>query len=139
MTSMTTSLRWMIGSVLLATCSAHATETTPTTSDQVAPFENGVRAYVDPATGKLRQPTAAERAEEARQAAAARKANAGKGRPPTITKRADGTVVATDNDGRFMESVVATRNADGSISYAYLQGEVETLPAAPPAPAQEEK
>lgn len=138
MTSSTNSLRWLIGSALLAASAAHATDT-PAAPAATPTLENGVRAYIDPATGKLRQPTGEERAAEARQAAADRKANAGKGRAPSITKRADGTLVAVDNDGRFMESMVATRNADGSVSYAYLQGEVEAVPAAAPAPTPEEK
>ena len=138
MTSRTTSLRWLIGSTLLAASVAQASDTPVANNEPAAaPLENGVRAYVDPATGKLRQPTPAERAEEARQAAAAKRA--GKGRAPTITRRADGTLVATDNDGRFMESMVATRNADGSVRYDYVQGEVEAVPVAAPAPQLEEK
>ena len=137
----TTSLRWVLGTALLAASAAQATEPTATpAADGQVSAENGVRAYIDPATGKLRQPTAAERAEEARQAAAARKANAGKGRAPTVSKRKDGTVMVVDNDGRFMESMVATVNADGSISYSYQQGDVAGIVAAPAsAPASEEK
>lgn len=138
MIAKTTSLRWLIGSALLAASTAQASEP-GTVAAEPAPLENGVRAYIDPATGKLRAPTPAERAEEARQQAAARKANAGKGREPTITRRKDGSVMATDNDGRFMESTVATRNADGSLSYSYQPGNDQTLPVATPAATLEEK
>ena len=136
MTSMTTSLRWMIGSALLATCSAHATETVPATADQASPIESGVRAYIDPATGKLRQPTAAERAEEARQSAAAAKQRQGKG--VKIEKQANGAKRAIDLEGRTMESVVVTRAADGSLHYQYVTGEATQVDTAN-LPKMEEK
>jgi hypothetical protein len=125
MTSRTTSLRWMIGSALLAASAAGATEPTAATPEQAASSENGVRAYIDPATGKLRQPTAAERAEEARQSAEAAKQR--KGRGVRIEKQANGAKRGLDLEGRLMESVVVTRNADGSLQYHYVTGDASQV------------
>ena len=125
MKSKTTSLHWLIGMALLTASAAQATETS-TTATQPAPADavsadNGVRAYIDPATGKLRQATPAERAEEARQSAAA--AKRGKGKGVKVEKRANGAVRAIDLEGRTMESVVVTRAADGSLQYHYVAGD----------------
>jgi hypothetical protein len=121
----TTSLRWLLGTALLAASAAQATEpSTPTTDASAldaASVDNGVRAYVDPATGKLRQATPAERAEEARQSAEAAKLRKGKG--VKMDKRASGAVRAIDLEGRTMESVVVTRAADGSLQYHYVTGD----------------
>ena len=64
----------------------------------------------------------------------------------TVTRRADGVLVAT-LDESFEDALVATRNADGSISYTCLHGgdvaatHVETLrkPVPVAAPRLEEK
>jgi hypothetical protein len=129
MTAKTTGLRWLIGSALLAASAAQATEPNTTTTDaaslDAASADNGVRAYVDPATGKLRQPTPAERAEEARQSAEAAKLRKGKG--VKIEKRANGAVRAIDLEGRTMESVVVTRAADGSLQYHYVTGDASQV------------
>ena len=90
----TTSLRWLLGTALLAASAAQATEPSAPTTDAAAPgaasVDNGVRAYVDPATGKLRQATPAERAEEARQSAESARLRKGKG--VKMDKRANGAV-----------------------------------------------
>ena len=125
MTAKTTGLRWLIGTALLAASAAQATEPSTTTTDaaviDAAAADNGVRAYVDPATGKLRQATPAERAEEARQSAEAAKLRKGKG--VKLEKRANGAVRAIDLEGRTMESVVVTRADDGSLQYHYVTGD----------------
>ena len=129
MTANTTGLRWLIGTALLAVSAAHATEPSSTTTDaaslDAAPADNGVRAYIDPATGKLRQATPAERAEEARQSAEAAKLRKGKG--VKLDKRANGAVRAIDLEGRTMESVVVTRGADGSLQYHYEAGDASQV------------
>ncbi len=121
------STRWLLASAALAamaTGTATATDTPAPVSAPQTPsaLDSGVRAYVDPATGKLRQATPAERAEEARQDAAAA-AKQGKGRGVRFVKRADGAVRAEDLEGRFMESAVVVRNADGSLSFGYATGD----------------
>lgn len=116
----TTGLRWLIGTALLAASAAHATEPSTAPSD-AASTDAGVRVYIDPATGKLRQATPAERAEEARQSAEAAKLRKGKG--VKMDKRANGAVRAIDLEGRTMESVVVTRAADGSLQYHYVTGD----------------
>lgn len=125
MTAKTTSLRWLIGTALLAASAVQATEPNASTTDTAAAdaiaADSGVRAYIDPATGKLRQATPAERAEEARQSAEAAKQRKGKG--VKMDKRANGAVRAIDLEGRTMESVVVTRAADGSLQYHYVAGD----------------
>ena len=123
----------------MAAGTATATETpTPAAVQPQSELDSGVRAYIDPATGKLRQATAAERAEEARLSAEAAKQRKGKG--VRFVKRADGAVRAEDLEGRFMESVVVVRNADGSLSYGYASGDAGQVdPAKTPVNAQSEE
>ena len=137
------STRWLLASATLAAFAvgtATATETPAAPSAQAQTgLDNGVRAYVDPATGKLRQATAAERAEEAKLSAEAAKQRKGKG--VRFVKRADGAVRAEDLEGRLMESVVVVRNADGSLSYGYASGDASQVDPAktPVTTAGEEK
>ena len=57
-----------------------------------------------------------------------------------FVKRADGAVRAEDLDGRFMESVVVVRNADGSLSYGYAAGDADQVdPAKTPVNVQAEE
>jgi hypothetical protein len=143
MKTKSTSSRWLLTSATLAALaagSATATETpaAPAAVQPQSSLDSGVRAYVDPATGKLRQATAAERAEEAQQSAAA--AQSGKGKGVRFVKRADGAVRAEDLEGRFMESVVVKRNADGSLSYGYVDGDAGQVdPAKAPVNVQSEE
>ncbi len=137
------STRWLLASAALAALAAGTATATDTPASAAAPqaqsgVDNGVRAYIDPATGKLRQPTAAERAEEAQQTAQAAQARKGKG--VRFVKRADGTVRAEDLEGRLMESVVVQRNADGSLSYGYVSGDAGQVdPAKAPVNVQSEE
>ena len=84
---------------------------------------NGVRAYIDPETGKLRQPTQDELAAEAAQAATADAAAPSDGKSVSYATRADGTRRALDTEGRLMESVLATVKPDGTISYQFVAGD----------------
>lgn len=91
----------------------------------VSDSAGGFRAYIDPKTGKLRQATAQERAEEARAAAAERKARPK--RVPKLIKRPDGILQAVDTDGYFAEDVVATIGPDGKVNVSYeLEGQPTT-------------
>jgi hypothetical protein len=83
--------------------------------------ENEVRVYIDPKTHKIRQPTPEERAAEAK--VASTKAAAAKGTGVKTVTYANGTKRALDTQGRLMESVIATKNADGSFSYSYVAGD----------------
>jgi hypothetical protein len=126
------SARWLLASATLAALAAGSATATETPAPAAAAqaqsnLDNGVRAYIDPATGKLRAATPAERAEEAKQSAAAAAAKSGKGKGVRFVKRADGAVRAEDLEGRFMESVVVVRNADGSLSYGYAAGDASQV------------
>lgn len=106
---------------------APAVANEPTEADASA---SSLRAYIDPKTGKLRQATAQERAEEARAAAAERKAHPK--RMPKVIKNADGSRYAVDVDGYFAEDVIVTKGPDGKLTYSY---EVEGQPITHVAPA----
>lgn len=130
-------------SLLALTAGTSVATETPKTSPAVAASEsagsaNSMRAYIDPATGLLRQPTEEDRAAEARVSAAA--VSTLKGSGFTITKLADGSQRALDTEGVLMESVTATRNPDGSIAYVFVAGDGTQEPqAAAPAAKMEEK
>jgi hypothetical protein len=98
--------------------------------------DSGARIYIDPATGRTRQATHAERDEEARQSAEA--ASLREGRGVRYRQRADGAIRALDLEGRLMESVVVTANADGSLSYSHVAGDASQA-RPPPAAELEEK
>ena len=122
--------RWLLASATLAALATGTAAATDTAAPAAGPqaqsqLDSGVRAYVDPATGKLRQATPAERAEEARLSAEAAQQRKGKG--VRFVKRADGAVRAEDMEGRFMESVVVVRNPDGSLSYGYASGDASQV------------
>ncbi|MDR7135304.1 hypothetical protein J2X06_002513 [Lysobacter niastensis] len=102
----------------------------------VSDSQSGLRAHIDPTTGKLREATAAERAAEARAAAAERKAHPK--RMPKVIKRADGILQAVDTDGYFAEDVVATIGPDGKLIISY-ENEGQPTTHAAPAVSLEEK
>lgn len=83
-----------------------------------ASTDSSVRVYIDPKTHKIRQATPEERAAEAKSAKA--KAASAKGTGVKMVTYANGTKRALDTEGRLMESVVATRNADGTFSYSFV-------------------
>lgn len=95
---------------------------------------SGIRKYVDPSTGKSRAPTPEERAESA-----AQDALADRGKPTTIkmVRQPNGLSRGTDRDGLLMESVVAHKNADGTLSYQYVQGDDPGVTPAPAAKLEE--
>ena len=85
-------------------------------------FFNGIKVAIDPATGRLRQPTAAEA--QALRASVSRMPVAGSRAKPmpatralaerTVRKMADGSVMAQVSEDMH-PSVVATRDANGDI------------------------
>jgi len=83
----------------------------------------GVRAFIDPVTGKLRPPTAAEK----RQLVSARDRAS---RTYEVVVRPDGSRVVVLDDA-FSMSVVATKGTDGALRYRCV--------TRPSAPAAEEK
>ncbi|KQY52217.1 hypothetical protein [Lysobacter sp. Root494] len=101
----------------------------------VSDSESGLRAYIDPKTGKLREATAQERAAEARAAAAERKAHPK--RMPKVIKRADGIRQAVDTDGYFAEDVVATIGPDGKLTISYVSEGQPTIHVAPAVSSEE--
>lgn len=107
-----------------------------TSSTAPAAQTSSMRAYVD-ANGKLRQPTAEERESEARQDSANAQARAAKGHGVVFKTLPSGARRALDTDGQLMESVVVSKNADGSLAYSYVSGNGQVVEA--PALHAEEK
>lgn len=91
--------------------------TAPAAVGPECPAENGVgpaglRAFIDPVTGELREGTPEE---QRALSSAARAESAEAVESPEIVVHPDGLVVV-DLKGNFMQSVVAVRNPDGSLS-----------------------
>ena len=118
---------------------ASTTQTTPAADPPQADASqaSGMRAYVDPKTGKLRQATPEERQEEARVSAQAAKDE--KPVEMEYKREANGAVRGLDVSGSLMETAVATQNADGTWSVSYVEGTPETVTPAAPATSLEEK
>jgi hypothetical protein len=104
---------------LTLACGAQAGESA---QEDVDLYFNGVKVAIDPATGRLRQPTPQEiQALRASVTQAPVSGARGKAMPKTradaqrtLRKRADGIVSARVSEDMMM-GVVATRQADGSI------------------------
>lgn len=98
---------------------------------------SGMRAFIDPATGQLREPTAEEAAALARRGLRASAMSTG----PEVVRHANGMLSAELGDD-YMTEVVVRRNADGSLSMACvpkpLTATVLYAPAKP-RPAELEK
>jgi hypothetical protein len=85
-----------------------------------SPFVYGMRVWIDPATGTIRQPTKAERSAVAERAS----------EKQLLNKSDDGLLVVyrkdgsrfVDLEGRFMHSLVLTRAADGTLTAHCLDG-----------------
>jgi hypothetical protein len=89
------------------------------------PFQGGFKAFIDPATGELVEPTA----EEAAALEAAGAANAGQTgvfalqQSPTVTMTSPYGGVGARLDESHMSYFVARRNADGALGMACVPGE----------------
>ena len=116
--------RGIVVAALAAACAlgaasfAQADGRTPvrTAVNQVKVTGDGLRVFVDPATGKIKQPTAAEmRALDAAIASLPTQEL----RSATATQYSDGSVSIT-NDGSLMNYAMVRINADGSVSQACI-------------------
>lgn len=99
-----------------AKITAHeATTTSSNAPPQTNEIRNAVKAYIDPVTGELREPTAAELASEA-QATTQKESNSGKSSRQIV--RADGSVevlLDQSNDQAFKACV----QKDGSVAMGH--------------------
>jgi hypothetical protein len=97
----------------------------------------GMKAYIDPATGKLREPTAEDAA-----AAAATGRQALRAAPaPLVVQHPSGVMSAQLGD-EYMNDVVVRKNADGTLVYTCVprsQREKALATPAPPAKPELEK
>jgi len=108
----------------------------PQTADagyEPLPLGVGLRVFIDPATGQFRKPTAAELSAIAAQAAASKNKSI---EGLVVEHRPDGSKYV-NLQGRFMHSMRASVNADGSIAYSCtdLDHDHTKAAAAPAAPA----
>lgn len=105
------------GSVVAA---APAKSTAPSTTKPSVQAHGGsaMRAYIDPATGQFRQPTEEEISADARVSAAA--ATQSDGKSFKITTSPSGAIRIQDTQGVLTESVIATKQADGTLAYSFV-------------------
>ena len=75
----------------------------------------GMKAYIDPATGKLREPTAEDAAAAAAAAAKSRQAQAA--RPEPVVVQHSSGMVSAELGEEYMEDVVVRKNADGTLAF----------------------
>lgn len=136
MKNQTARSRWLasasaLGLLVFATASAGTTEirSPAASTDTVAASDAapGMRAYIDPKTGKLRQPTAEERAAEGKANAAAAKQREAKLKQIKPVRLANGAV-RIDAHGLFEEEATATLNADGSLSVGFQTADGNQVP-----------
>jgi len=80
----------------------------------VSPFVYGMRVWIDPETGEIRQPTKAEREAVAERASEQRRLNKSS-EGLVIQYRKDGSKFV-DLEGRFMHSLVLTRSEEGTLT-----------------------
>jgi hypothetical protein len=91
--------------------------------------QTGLRVFRDPETGQLRQPTREEAAELARAETEA----AQESEPIFVVVEHPDGMRSVDLQGAFMQSVVVTRNADGSLTFRCVPARLAAAPA-PAAP-----
>ncbi|MGF6493766.1 acyl-CoA thioesterase FadM [Luteibacter sp. 621] len=131
----------LTGVFTLATA-VHAAEAPKTAAPQTVVVQ-GVQVAIDPATGRLREPTAEERAALSKafgaQSVSAAKLSAGQPRTAAEAKSTFRSV-SLDNGVRakavrvpqeLMSSVVAERQPDGSLSIHHDDHGVQAAPKAP--------
>lgn len=119
-------------------CDKHEQQNQAAVQTVASPGAENVRVYIDPVTKRIRAATPEERQIAAQEDAAAAKVRAARPSARTI-RRADGAVGIIDPNGLVMESVVVQKNADGSVSYQFVDSDVSGLPQATPAAQLEEK
>lgn len=79
---------------------------------------SAMRAYIDPATGQFRPPTEDELSADARLSADA--AAQSDGKSFKISTTASGAIRVQDTQGLLTESVIATKQADGTLEYSFV-------------------
>jgi hypothetical protein len=105
----------------------------PCPADDTA-TQSGMRAFIDPATGQLREPTAEEAAELSR--AGERRALARVA--PQVVQRPGGMISAQLGD-EYMNDVVVRKNADGTLVFKCVpHSDGDKALAAPVRPAKSE-
>jgi hypothetical protein len=104
--------------------------------NQVHIGEAGLRVYIDPATGQIKQPTEADR-QALEKAMAPLFANRLK-KNVTVTQFADGTVKMS-LAGQFLSVALVTTNANGTLSQSCVSSMEEATAVINAAPALEEK
>lgn len=121
---------------------AHAADATKAAAPQTVVVQ-GVQVAIDPATGRLREPTAEERAALSRafgtQNVTASKLSAGQPRTAAEAKSTFRSVSLSNGvrakavrvPQELMSSVVAERQADGSLSIHHDDHGVQAAPKAP--------
>lgn len=137
----------LLAAAALFTAAAYATDPSTTTTrpsspdatecpaidgaEGTLPVGEGLRAFIDPKTGQLRQPTAEERAAISASSRLARNKSI---EGLEVEYRRDGSKFV-DLQGRFMHSLRVTQNADGTMSYICTDREhaSHSHPAAPAA------
>jgi hypothetical protein len=129
----TSGVRWIaaLGAVSLLAVGAGNAVAAP--AEKGGAQAQGMQVHIDPATGKLRQPSPAE----VKALADAFRAKVGRSvqKSAQVTEYADGSVSAKLGP-EALNVWVATVNPDGSITQACLEGSTVTSPVAP---ALEEK
>ena len=106
------------GAAVLALPGPDAPPACPAIDPPSAPA-GGVRAFIDPATGKLRPPTAAQKRQ------IVRPARDRASRTYEVVVRPDGSRLV-ELDDTFLMSVVATTGADGTVRYRCVSGSAAT-------------
>jgi hypothetical protein len=115
---------WLLSGLAFATA-VGATEVPKQTSNEAYAYYNGVKVAVDPATGRLRQPTPAElqqlRTALPAQARATheRKAPANEAEARKTLRKVPAGGVEIEIPEDRMSSVVATQRPDGTISIGH--------------------
>ena len=97
----------------------------------------GMKAYIDPATGKLREPTAEDAAAAAAAAAKSRQAQAA--RPEPVVVQHSSGMVSAELGEEYMEDVVVRKNADGTLAFQCVpRSRTEKVLTKPGSPAKPE-
>lgn len=123
---------WLLLAGLTVGFAANAGDTAPAgNGETVNGYYNGVTVAIDPATGRLRAPTAAEQAALRQSAAKSVRGPSASGMPrnqaeanKTIRRLADGSVMAMVPED-LMSQVVAVQKPDGSIHIQHVGPGVE--------------
>jgi len=109
----------------------------PAETPAEAAGQAGMKAYIDPATGKLREPTAEDAAAAAAAAAKSRQAQAA--RPEPVVVQHSSGMVSAELGEEYMEDVVVRKNADGTLAFQCVpRSRTEKVLTKPGSPAKPE-